>query len=332
MNLGSFAGGLAKGYQSQERLRMAEEEAAATRNLRERQIKIAEEDQSFQRMDREQATQMSAELQGLYKSTFGDNPAETMKNDPESFVRFNTGKIALGFKYGKTDPKELSDIAARIKAEAEAKGYTDVFAALSGNPEAKARVLPKIGLDPSKPVQYGYDEKAGRYIASDGAKQVDISMAMRALGWLKAAEDMDAINKQGQEAAKTRADITYKGAATTAQLASAGNSAASAEQTREETKNLRAGLPKDGGASNKKDVPKLIGDALSKSDQYKGLQPADRSAVMEVAKAFAARGLDPNSAALRAEAAYQKASMRAKELGLPPAKILMDAVAQEGKK
>lgn len=302
MNLGAFAGGLAQGYQAGERMNMAREELENSRNFRERQMKIAEERQQWESMDRQKKDAMTQEHQNLFSSFY--NEENRPGQDPAKDFRFTVESMAVGMKYGSVDPASLLKVNEYVKQMTETEQGKKFFAAMSGDQNAMSELATASGLDPAK-IRFGKDSN-GRAIFTDGAKTVDVSQQAMWLAGAKAFEMIEGINKSERESRTAAADIGYKNAATTAQLASAGNQSASAEQTRVETKNLRETGAKDPGA-RKTDNVKVATDFLSKNELFKMQRPSDQQAVNRYVEYLVTeKGARPSDAVYTALAELEK--------------------------
>jgi hypothetical protein len=315
-NLGNFAGGLAQGLQTGQRLKLAKQELEYNQKAKDRQLGMQEEQHGWDKLDRETSAKMSEELSGIYKTTFGDNPVETMKRDPEAMARFSVEKIALGIRYNKADPKEILAMGEKIREMAQSEEYRDVMAAVGGNPEAKARVLPKIGLDPTKEVRYVQDPKTGRYMATDGTKSVDVSATFQGMGLLKAAEYFEGLAKGEREMETHRSNLRSKDAVAASGYASAAASKANANLTNVRAKNLGSGTAVDSkvGAAVRTAVDSItrnMKDPLTgQVDQM--VTPNIRQIALGLVVSGKTR--DPEAAAVTAANEYQQMLQQARTL------------------
>ena len=71
-NLGGFAAGLAQGYNTERRFQADQEEAAANRNMRERGMRIQEQDASARQADRDREDSIRKELAALQQKHFAE--------------------------------------------------------------------------------------------------------------------------------------------------------------------------------------------------------------------------------------------------------------------
>lgn len=301
MNLGSFAGGVAQGYQSGSRLKMARQEMEDTRNFRERTTKMAEEKHGWEQKDREAAEALKMEYDKLYQNFYPEGT--TFGQDAAKDMQFTAATYGMSLKRGKINPKELLEYGKELKAMEQSELGQKFMRALNGgqgSPEFQELAA-----------QYGLNGQAAKFdpkamTLSDGKNTIDVRMPMMMLGLKEPLSMLESIREGDRKGEMHQADLKYRGAATSAQLASAGASSANAEQTRVETGNLRAGLPKNPSAS-RVDAVKTASDLLLRDDMFKMVPAPQKAAVNRYVEYLVTEGgLRPADAVLTALAEYQK--------------------------
>jgi len=311
MNLGTFAGAAAQGFQSGSRLRMAQEEMDATKDYRAKQIGMqertmtmaeqgaarAEEKQGWERQDQERTAAARKQLEDLAKLHYSGDIKPGM--DAAVDMKYGAGLLAVSLQNGKTDPKEWMSFQKDFATMQESEQGKKFMAALNGGQQSpEFQELAKAhGLDPAK-AKFDMNSLS----LSDGKNTVDIKLPMRLLG---GAMGMKAV--EGNLQLEThKSNLAKNSAAATASLASAGNQSASAEQTRVETGNLKAGLPKGGAKEKVADGAKIARDLLIKSKDYDIVQAAHKADVWGAIQKRMEGGQDPDTAVLRTLAEYHK--------------------------
>lgn len=177
-NLGSFAGGVASGYEIGTRTNIAkaaqassEQDRIANQGFRERQLAIAEEDQAAQRADRERAATLRKEMEALQGKYYGEQDVQTGTTDQadgagnlsqvpvmkrQKFMpgqdslrdaNFFIDSMALRLKHGSTDPKQLIEAADYARKMKETDLGRNIMGALGGNKEAMAKLAAEQGFD-----------------------------------------------------------------------------------------------------------------------------------------------------------------------------------------
>jgi hypothetical protein len=326
MNLGNFAGGLAQGLATGSRIKLAKQEQEDTRNFRERTAKMAEEKHGWEQQDRESEQALRAEYDTMFKQFYPEGKA--FGQDAATDMKFTAATYGMSLKRGKINPKELLEYGKQIKEMEQSELGQKFMKALNGG-QGSTEFQELAG-------QYGLNGQAAKFdpkamVLTDGKSSIDVRMPMMMLGLKEPLSMLESIRKGDQDAEMHTSNLRKNDAQTGAYGASAAASSASAEQTKVETGNLRAGLPKNPAAS-RVDSEKALGSALSGSDSFKMLQSRDRLAIIEAGKLFIQRGDGPLVAAAKAQAAYETAMMKSKELGRPPAQILQEAIASSGQK
>ncbi len=175
MNLGGFAGGLAQGYQSAEKMKMAQQELDDTKQYRERTMKIQEADQAAKEVERKRDTDLRDSLSKLnVDPEFGYGPRKVQVGteqvtgadgavtaqpkyemqqrvpgqDPHFDTQHNIKQIALlSMRY----PEKLAEHQKQIEEFTKSQFGRDVSAfVLNKDPDAAARLGKKFNFDPAK--------------------------------------------------------------------------------------------------------------------------------------------------------------------------------------
>lgn len=107
-NLGNFAGGFAHGYTSGRDLQRREEEFKSNKDLRERQIKMQEQDQAWQEKERKRQDELYTGMENLNKE-FGIGYGRQVP-DGEVEQSDNAGNVVRVPKYKQAPPRSFDEL------------------------------------------------------------------------------------------------------------------------------------------------------------------------------------------------------------------------------
>jgi hypothetical protein len=297
---------------------MAEEDAAATKDYRAKQLGMqertmaiaekgaarADQKHEWESQEQERSAAARQQLADLAKQHYSGDVKPGM--DATVDMKYGAGMLALTMQNGKMDPKEWASFQKDFSAMRESEQGKKFMAALQGGQQSPEfqELARAQGLDPTK-AKFDMNSLS----LSDGKNTVDIKLPMMILGGAMGSKFVDS----HMQLATHKSNLTKAEAQTTASLASAnnsnaaaGNQSASAEQTRVETGNLKAGLPKDGARAKVADNAKVARDLLTKSKDYEFVPISHKADVWAAVQKRIEGGQDPDTAVLRTLAQYQK--------------------------
>lgn len=349
MNLGGFAGGLASGYQAGARLKLAQQDAADTKDYRSRTLQIQEDEAAVKAAERDKDAKFKTQYQDLFKqyATEQEIPdgedviqqpdgttvkqprmkkLASMYKDPSRLAMF---QIESGALLAGRNPEKAMELAKDARQSLdEATGQMLMNAITTNN---FVEVGKKFGFDGSKAkmvVDATDPNRPSTVLDLGNGKKFDMRTPLAALSVKRFADTIDKTETKydarltaKSNLAKDDSIIANNNAQRTilipaqaqAQLASAGNSSASANQTDVETGNLKKGLPKDGGAAKQLDAVKATADILVKSDSFKILSSDMQKTTNRYAQYLVTeRGMNPADAALTAISEAQKKHTKGK--------------------
>lgn len=228
-NLGGFAGGLAQGYQSGERMKMAQQELDDNKGFRERQMKIMEADEAEKQAERDRKKQLFTDLQanndqwlgpkkvedGVEQITNTDGtvtqqpkfklvPHDFSDTSPEAVSARMNAKMGEVAAFAKYDPAKSLELRKELESHGLANAARDMFAASRGDADAAKKLYVAHGLD-VKTASITQDPKTQEFIARDATgKAFNLTGAINAAAIVSAA-DAHTLTRQSQQDAQTAA-------------------------------------------------------------------------------------------------------------------------------
>lgn len=216
-NLGGFAGGLAQGYQSGERMKMAQQELDDTKQYRERGMKIQEADQAAKEVERKRDTDLRDSLSKLnVDPEFGYGPRKVQVGteqvtgtdgavtaqpkyemqqrvpgqDPHFDTQHNIKQIAmLSMRY----PEKLAEHQKQIEEFTKSQFGRDVSAfVLHKDPEAAARLGKKFNFDPAKATLETDPETHHSILNTGDGRKLDVNALTNLMGGAEATAALKA--------------------------------------------------------------------------------------------------------------------------------------------
>jgi hypothetical protein len=173
MNLGTFAGGAVQGYQSQERLNLAQQEAADSKNFRERSMRMQEQDAAARQEALDRAKKMREDSAALFAKYYGDKTETIGESEADDgtgnlvkvpitkSVSYKPGDdptgrdnewltehLKLSAKYNGMKPDEVFAVAKHIDEARRTETGKVLDKVLMGDDKAQDKFLTSIGKNP----------------------------------------------------------------------------------------------------------------------------------------------------------------------------------------
>jgi hypothetical protein len=310
-NLGNFAGGLAQGLQTGQRLKLAKQELEYNQKAKDRQLGMQEEQHGWDKSDREAKAAMQQQLQEMHGRFYsGDiKPGADVAVD----MQFATEMSALAMKNGKMDPKEWMGFQKELSAMKESEQGKQVMKAIASgqnSPEFQ-QVAAQYGLNTNS---LSFDP--AKMTLSDGKKTIDMRFPIMAMGGMKFIEDTQKIRGHDRDEEMHVSNLGKNKAQTFSANASGTAALASANLTGVRAKNLSSGTAVDSkvGAAVRTAVDSItrnMKDPLTgQVDQM--VTPNIRQIALGLVVSGKTR--DPEAAAVTAANEYQQMLQQARAL------------------
>jgi hypothetical protein len=247
MNLGGgFAGGLAQGYQSQERMRMQQDEQASNLAMRQRQMTLNEQQANMQAEDHQAKMDQLARQKeardgsaALLKKYYGEQMVEdgapsqaddgqggvitipTMKKvtykpgeDPKRDADYYNDHLQLVARTSGASMEDMQHVANAVETAKRTAAGKALSQVLSGDEGAMGDFLKHMGKDPKgAKLDFRPVEGVQQIVLADGST-VDLKRAAMANATAEFVKQMQGEEKSAQGAATTKANIAEKQATT----------------------------------------------------------------------------------------------------------------------
>ena len=172
-NLGGFAGGLAQGFQSQERLNLAQKDQADNQAMNNRRMVMAEQDQAAQQEGRDREKSMRDKSAALFKKYYGEqeevigetegddgNGGKTKiptvrktvrqpKMDPKVDEQWATEHQLLVAEHSGMTMEQMEKISGFVETGRKTRAGAALDLVLAGNDKGMKDFLTHIGKDPA---------------------------------------------------------------------------------------------------------------------------------------------------------------------------------------
>jgi hypothetical protein len=194
-NLGNFAGGVASGMQSQQRLMMQQQEMQQNKEFRERQMKMQEQDAAAREEERQRAAKMREESAALFKKYYGEQQEEIGSNlsedgagnmtrvptmrvtnyqpgmDKDRDAQWYSDHLALSARYSRMTPEDMAKTASHIDT-LKRQGVGELLDKVSsGDETAMAKLLKKVGRSPEGArLEFKPLDGVNRIVLADGTE------------------------------------------------------------------------------------------------------------------------------------------------------------------
>jgi hypothetical protein len=239
MNLGSFASGAVQGYQSQERLNLAQSEAADNKQFRERSMKMQEQNQGNQQDQIDRQNKMRAAVADSYAQNYGMQDVqdgESVQDDGQGGVTkvptmkkvqispgMDTARDAKVFAdtykaqamYGSTDPAHMQAMFDAVQKSKSTTLGKSLLATLSGSDASIGELGKQLGKTPAQikgaALNFHPDKNIQQIDWGDGSS-TDLKQQAAAVG---ASDAWTALHGQVQDAqgvARVNAETANLGA------------------------------------------------------------------------------------------------------------------------
>lgn len=246
MNLGNFAGGVAQGFQQQQRTNLARQNAQSLQDYRSRSMQIQEQDAANRQQEadarqkeRDRAEAMRQDSMKLYEQFYGpkevtvagDDGKPVTKTitlqpgvDPDTDNKWFAGKLMLAAKHGNLTMEQMKAQADRVDAAKRTAYGQNLEKMLDGDGSAMREFVKAKGRDPSaakldiRPVDGTMQITFG-----DGTPPIDLKRAALMNATAALYKQMLEEEKGAQGAAKTKAEVDEKTATGNLRQAQAGN-------------------------------------------------------------------------------------------------------------
>ena len=304
-NLGGFAGGLAQGYQSGEKMKMAQQELDDNKGFRERQMKIMEADEAAKEVERKRETEFRDGADALQKQYYGPQQVQTgsqqvtntdgtvteqpiyqtvqkkVGDDPLHDLRY---KIDMGAHLIKGDPKGVAEHMKFVQNAVDTQTGQDIEGAIAGNKDAFARLGKSQGFDPVK-ASFAADPKTGDPILDTGdGRKINLRNIAAGLSVKQAYESIRQAQQDAQTAALNKSTVGLHDKQGGYYEAEAAAMPAKTESYRASGNlaNARAGL-----AGEQENLLRAKTESINN-----GTDPATSSAIFKASSNLAGAGLD----------------------------------------
>jgi hypothetical protein len=216
-NLGAFAGGMAKGIQTQQDYNLRKQEAEEARQLRQQQIEMQQARHGREKKQWAEEDESAIKRQELHQKWLGEREEDEVDpasgqptgrkrkipawspNDtgPEATARMlGMMKDSLAYSMGRVkDPKQLAEMVEFVRKHEGSEAGRKVMAMASGDPQATADFVKSMG---------GIPEKA-RFIREKMAldlgngKTIDVRSHLYSIGAYEAAQALSQQHTQARQ-------------------------------------------------------------------------------------------------------------------------------------
>lgn len=246
MSLGSMANGAVQGYDSQERLQLAQKSEADNVNLRNRQMVMAEKDQAYQDSQRQRQEQDRNASAALYKKFYGEQQetvGETESTAPDGSItkvptvvtkNYQPGQdatrdnkwyvehLAMNARRSGMSMEDFAKVAERVDNGRRTEGGRALDKVLMGDDDATATFLKAMGKDPKgAKLDRRPADGVNEIVLADGSK-VDLKRAAAATATAAYYKELMGEEKSAMEAGKVRASTSNLQAQSALHAAQAG--------------------------------------------------------------------------------------------------------------
>lgn len=229
MNLGNFAGGLAQGYDQQQRLQLAQQEQASNQQFRERSMQMQEQDQAAKQAALKRQQQMQKEGTDIYNDLYGpkqtvtgyteqdDGNGGTTKvptvtttqekpgENPETTAKYAYAHAALVAKYHEMTPEIMAQTAQMVDQGRRTAAGKELDKVMQGDASAVSALVTKMGKDPEgAKLQYDPAKGVNQVVDAKGNMLVDLNRAYAASA---TAEKYKQIMAEQDSAQKTQHNL-----------------------------------------------------------------------------------------------------------------------------